>query len=205
MSLMQDYEKIGGDILKDVLKNPPKQDRDTVYYFSHERRVENAPEEVQDFINRKVKTPKVFAPFMTSLRSFTPIMPSGKANLVMLGGIAVLFAVIIIINLVINRQTQYTLEGNTISASAIRYEGKTFIVIKKQAETADAYTGAVEMAVSRQKPASADAASPIHTSRLYFLPEKNEEFRVSAPEEIENLLIFMRAAEEQVAIQITAD
>ncbi|MDR2782374.1 MAG: hypothetical protein LBB48_00775 [Treponema sp.] len=190
MAKLRDSEEIGKNILADVIKNPPIQDRETVFRYSHECRLEKAPHAVQDFNKSKGKHLSVFAPLM-----------GNRANATLLIMIFVFCVFLSIINRVASDKNAYKLDGNAITVSAMRYEGNTFVVIKKQAKKADAYTGAVDVAVSPEERSSSLEEPPIFTSRFYFMPEENEEFRISAPQEIEHVLILMRTEAEQVVIR----
>jgi hypothetical protein len=194
MAKLRDSEEIGKNILADVIKNPPIQDRETVFHYSHERRLEKTPRTVRDFNQTKGKRPAVFAR-----------LTGNRTNATLLIMIFVFCVFLSIINRVVSDKNVYKLEGNSLAVSAMRYEGNTFVVIKKQAEKADAYTGAVDVAVSPEKRSSSSEESPIFTSRIYFMPEANEEFRISAPLEIEYALILMQTETERVVIKIKAE
>ncbi|MDR1218354.1 MAG: hypothetical protein LBK73_01955 [Treponema sp.] len=190
MAKLRDSEEIGKNILADVIKNPPIQDRETVFRYSHERRLEKAPRTVRNFNQTKGNRPAVFAR-----------LTGNRTNATLLIMIFVFCVFLSIINRMVSDKNVYKLEGNSLAVSAMRYEGNTFVVIKKQAETADAYTGAVDVAVSPEKRSSSSEESPIFTSRIYFMPEANEEFRISAPLEIEYALILMQTETERVVIK----
>jgi hypothetical protein len=197
MAKLHNSEEIGKTILADVIKNPPIQDREAVFRYSQERRLEKAPRAVRDFNKNKGKRPTVFA-----------TLTGNKANATLLITIFVFCAFLSIISRALSDKNVYKLEGNSITVSAARYEGNTFVVVKKQAEKADAYTGAVDVAISPEKrnhsPSDAETSGeepPIFTSRLYFMPEAYEEFRISAPLEIEYALILMQTETERVVIK----
>ncbi|MDR2792581.1 MAG: hypothetical protein LBB61_02795 [Treponema sp.] len=199
MAKLHNPEEIGKNILADAIKNPPVADREVVFRYSHERRLEKAPRSVQDFNKSKGKRPAVFA-----------TLTGSRSNIVLLMTILVFCALVSIITRLISDKNAYKLDGNAVTVSAMRYEGNTFVVIKKQAEKADAYTGAVDIAISSEKRASSSSAEsgetpPIFTSRFYFMPDENEEFRISAPLEIEHVLILMQTETEQVVIKTKAE
>ncbi|MDR0557132.1 MAG: hypothetical protein LBG43_04595 [Treponema sp.] len=201
MAKLRDSEEIGKNILADVIKNPPIQDRAPVFRYSHERRLEKAPRVIRDFNQNKGKRPAVFARFT-----------GNRANASLLIMIFALCVFISIISRVVSDKNVYKLEGNAITVSAMRYEGNTFVVVKKQAEKADAYTGAVDVAISPEKRNNSfsgartpDGEPPIFTNRIYFMPEAYEEFRISAPLEIEYALILMQTETERVVIKTKTD
>jgi hypothetical protein len=196
MAKLRDSEEIGKNILADVIRNPPIQDRETVFRYSHERRLEKASRAVKDFNKGKGKRPAVFAPLM-----------GNRANVTLLIMILAFCVFLSIINRAAPGKNVYKLEGNAITVSVTRHEGNTFVVVKKQAEKADAYTGAVDIAVSPEKRNASSGVKtsgeepPIFTSRLYFMPEAYEEFRISAPLEIEYALILIQTETGRVVIR----
>jgi hypothetical protein len=200
MAKLHNSEEIGKNILADAIKNPPIQDRETVFRYSHEHRLEKAPRAVQNFSTGKGKRPFIFAP-----------LAGNRANVTLLIMIFAFCVFLSIISRVVSDRNVYKLEGNSITVSALRYEGNTFVVVKKQAEKADAYTGAVDIAISPEKRTSSSEANmsdgepPIFTSRFYFMPEAYEEFRVSTPIEIEHALILMQTETERVVIKTKAE
>jgi hypothetical protein len=186
-------EKRGKNILADVIRDPPRKDRDDVFYFSHERRLEKASQTVKDFNSRKsAKRPGIFAVF-TGNRSHTIL-------LVTIAGLCVFISVIAKLSA---NQNVYKLDGNSIAVSALRYEGKTFIALKKNAG-AGAYTGAVDVAVSpdKKKPPGDPA---VFTERVYFMPEDYEEFRIAVPMEIEYIIILLQSENASAAIRLKAE
>ncbi|MDR2194962.1 MAG: hypothetical protein LBP19_10980 [Treponema sp.] len=200
MAKLRDPEETGKNILADVIKNPPIPDRDVVFRYSSTRRLERAPRSVQDLNKSRGERRGVFAA-LTGTRS----------NAILLITILVFCAFISIINRLLSDKNTYMLGGNSITVSALRHEGNTFIVIKKRVKQADAaYTGAVDVAVSPEKKTSSSRAESgeapaIFTSRLYFMPEENEEFRISVPLDIEHALILMQTETERVVIRTKAE
>jgi hypothetical protein len=103
----------------------------------------------------------------------------------------------------------------------MRYKGKTFVVIKKTAKKTDAYTGLVNVAISQDVAKAPKnktgagtsggvlgakrAAGPIFTEKIYFMPEASEDFRISVPVEIENLLLLLQADSESAVARVKAE
>lgn len=186
-------EKRGKDILADIIKNPPKKDRDEVFYFSRERRLEKASQTVRDFNSGKsAKRPGIFAVF-TGNRSYAILFIT----------IAGFCAFIAVIAKVSANQSVYKLDGNSITVSAFRYEGKTFVALKKSAGE-NAYTGAVNIAVSPDKKKT-EGDPAVFTERVYFMPEEREEFRMVIPMEIEYAIILLQNENASASMRIKSE
>jgi hypothetical protein len=98
----------------------------------------------------------------------------------------------------------YKLGGNKLAVSAMRYEGSTFVVLKK-AFSESAYTGPVDVAISPAvaKGGSSDP-SAVFTWRVYFTPD-DEEFPFSIPLEAQNLTALLITETESVSMKIKVE
>ncbi|MDR0644186.1 MAG: hypothetical protein LBG05_04625 [Treponema sp.] len=181
----------GKNILAEALKNPVASNRDIVFHYSRDHRMERASQDVNNLNDGVVRKPAVFGIF-TSTRSHGVLFIS----------IIVLCAFITIIA----RMTGgvYKLDGNNISVSAMRYEGATFVVFKKTFME-DAYTGPVDIAVSPSdaKGDSSDVSS-VFTWRVYFTPD-DEDFPVSIPLDARKLTALLRTETKSISMKIKVE
>jgi hypothetical protein len=106
------------------------------------------------------------------------------------------------------RDNRTVLGGNSLTFSALRFEGSTYLVIKKHSrEKPDAYTGIVDIAVSVYVKAREEYSGelPLTNQSVFFSPEPEEEYRIALPFEVPELLILMRAGAEYLTVRVTAE
>jgi hypothetical protein len=188
----------GKQILSDAIKNPPQTNYEVEFRYSHERRLERASKTVKEFNAEGVKRPSILGS-LTATRSHKMLLVS----------ILVLCVAISVITKVINNRDASNIGGNGLAISAMRYEGKTFVVIKKTAKKTAAYTGLVNVAISqdaaKDKVGAKGVPETIFTEKVYFMPEATEDFRISVPVEIENLLLLLQAESESAVVRVKAE
>jgi hypothetical protein len=191
----------GKQILSDALKAPPQVNYEVEFRYSHERRLERASKTVQEFNTQGIKRSSILGS-LTATRSHKMLLIS----------IVVLCVAISVITKIINNKDASDIGGNGLAISAMRYEGKTFVVIKKTAKKTGAYTGLVDVAISqdaakaaKDKTGAKRAAGSIFTEKIYFMPEASEDFRISVPVEIENLLLLLQAESESAVARVKAE
>jgi hypothetical protein len=100
-----------------------------------------------------------------------------------------------------------TLGGNTLTLSALRFQGQTYLVLKKTCQEDDrAYTGAVDVAVSIPLSGKeGEEDPPIDARRIFFSLKPEEEFRFSVPFEAPELLLLVQSETEQKTLRVKAD
>jgi hypothetical protein len=180
----------GKNILAEALKNPVVSKADATFHYSRNHRLERASRDVEDLNGGTVRKPSVFGIFRSS-----------RSHGVLFISIIVLCAFITIIAR-LNGGSVYKLGGNKLTASAMRYEGSTFIVFKKTF-TEGAYTGPVDIAVS--PPITEGSSAPaVFTWRVYFTPE-DEDFPFSIPLTTQSLTALLRTETENVGMTIKAE
>jgi hypothetical protein len=99
------------------------------------------------------------------------------------------------------------LGGNTLALSAMRFQGTTYLVIKKTCKEDDrVYTGAVDVAVSVVRSGAENSESPpIAARRIFFTLKPEEEFRFSVPFEAPELLIVVQTETELKTFKVRAE
>ncbi|MDR0569589.1 MAG: hypothetical protein LBG87_10345 [Spirochaetaceae bacterium] len=168
-------------------------DRDLVFHYSRERRLEKASPELRALNERGPQKRTSLLGSLTSTRSHTMMLIS-----IVILGVAISF-------LAASKREKpgAKLGGSVISASAERLEGTTYLTIAKTVKPdgqKPAYTGAVDMviqpAVSAAKDASPLESQPIASHRLFFTAKAKEEFGVSIPFEADSLVVIMQTQED---------
>jgi hypothetical protein len=181
---------------------PEKQtpERDTVFYYSRARRLERASETVRAMNeDAPPSRPSLFKPLVAT-----------KAHRLLLGSIIFIVIAFVIISFLASPDDgSKTLGGNTIALSALRFQGTTYLVIKKSmAEKDGAYTGTVDLAVSAAlspEDEKKGAQAPISTHRIFFSLEPEEEYRLSLPFEASRLIILMQGGEEIIRLSVQVE
>ncbi|GHV78561.1 hypothetical protein AGMMS49944_03520 [Spirochaetia bacterium] len=189
----------------------PEPDRDLVFYYNRERRLERSSPAV-----RALNSPEPMAK-----GGFIRSLTSTKSNLLLLISILIIMAFIMVYSAILGGDVRGTLRsrkgplitmgGNTLRISAEREgmgsEGESFVVINKRiAPKEDApYIGEVLVAVSpvlRQAETRAPSNIPVFTDRLFFTLEQEEEYRLALPFTAENYLLLFQVGEERVTARV---
>jgi hypothetical protein len=170
-------------------------DRELVFYYNRERRLERASPAVRAL---NEPGPPVKGGIIRSLTATKPLL--------------LLFISIIIIMVMIflysltsaPRGGGLTLEGNSLKISAGRSQDTTFMVITKNIlKGEDPYIGEVYVAVSPLIKGAKDPADiPVFTERVFFTLEAEEEYRLSLPFGAEELLILLQVGAQRATVRV---
>jgi hypothetical protein len=168
-------------------------DRDPVFYYSRSRRLERASEAV-----RAINDPSV--PKWSAIKN-------PRARLLSLIFLALMIFIVGIISFVWSpADNAKNLGGNTVAVSALTFQGAAYLVIKKSvAEKDGAYTGTVDLAVSRELSPEEEkngVEAPIVTHRIFFSLEPEEEYRFSVPFEADRLVILMQGGKDMISLSV---
>jgi hypothetical protein len=164
------------------------------FRYSRERRLANAPKSVQELYTA--------APVRFSL--LRPLIAS-KPRAAMFASIVLLCIAILVISLVGYADDAYTLGGNRVLVQAVKYEGAIIVILKKTIKNANqAYTGAVDLAVSPAVPEGAEDY-PIFVHRVFFSYQDEEEYRFSVPFDSTELVLVFQYEENTLAVKIKAE
>jgi hypothetical protein len=175
-------------------ETPPEPDRDLVFYYNRERRLERASPEVRAMNEGK---PLSRGGFVRSLTSTKPHR--------------ILFVTILIISVWILIFSSLprgglTLGGNALTLSA-RGGAEPFIVVVKRSGGEAPYTGVVYVGVSPflRSPGNRDPADiPVFTDRIFFTLAEEEEYRLDLPFSAEQYLLLFQAGEERASVRVRA-
>jgi hypothetical protein len=159
-------------------------DRDLVFHYSRERRLERASPAVRALYENP------------GGRGGGGLIRALKANP---SGKWVFFSILIVaafmfLYTTLNRQEKgRILEGNSLEASAITVSGGTLVLLRKKAAGSDYYTGPVELAFSVFRSGKNGEIPPIEARQIVFSPEKEEEFQFSLPIRAETFILVIQA------------
>jgi hypothetical protein len=173
------------------------------FHYSREHRLEKAPQPVRDLYREEAP------PRFNLLR---PLIGS-RPRAMMFGSIAFICVVILFLSVFGNPGGAYSLAGNTISAQARKYEGALIVTLKKRAAKGaffsggDAYTGAVDVAVSPALRAGAPNGEagdtmPVFFHRVFFSLEQAEEYRFSVPFDCDELAMVLQTETHTLSLTI---
>jgi hypothetical protein len=177
----------------------PVPERETVFYYNRERRLEKAPPAVQALYTAAPPRGGLIRPLVAT-----------KGNRIIFTSIVIMLGLILVYSFFLAPNgNRAELGGNRISATAFRYPGDgekagvSYIALRKEAQHERAYTGSVELAVSIPG-ASLEAGDepPIAVNQVFFSLESPEEFRFSVPFEAAELIILIQAGEEMRSLRI---
>ncbi|MDR3168120.1 MAG: hypothetical protein LBT93_09255 [Treponema sp.] len=175
----------------------PPDNQEVVYHYSRARRLARASETVRALND---ETP---APRPNLFRTLTATKP-----LVFLFISIVMMVVFIsLISLMTASERVITLGGNTLTVDALRFQGLTYLAIKKTCKKDDqVYTGAVDVAVSPVLSGEGTGESPpISGRRIFFSLNSEEEFRFSLPFEATELLILIQTERDRKSFKIKVE
>jgi hypothetical protein len=191
-------------------KNPSPQDKfeepagkktaeqELVFYYSRTRRLERASPAVRALNDTTpVKPPSIFKT-LTATKPLTLLFMS----------IVIIVVILFIASFFSSQESRPILGGNFLAFSAIRFEGSSYIVIKRTvSEKKEPYTGIVDMVISIYKNAGEESPDdpPITNRRIFFSPEPEEEYRFTLPFEARELFFIMRAGEEYLSVRVKTE
>ena len=168
-----------------------KAGKDSLYfYYNRDERLAKASDRVRALYEN---TPRRAFSLLTSLTDSKPK--------------AALFISIIVMCLMILFVTYLapgsgtSLAGNRVTAQAMRFNGSSFIVLKKEMTGKRAWLGAVDVAVSN--PDSPETRT--FSRQIVFTSEKTEEFRWFVPFESRELFFFLQCGTETISFRVFSE
>ncbi|MCL2441846.1 MAG: hypothetical protein FWD13_00055 [Treponema sp.] len=159
------------------------------FYYSRERRLENAPKEVQDLYKEQKKSR--FSIFGT--------LVADRPRRILFVIIVILCAAIITLTITGYLDPSHTLDGNKIVLSAINVSGETYIKITKTARNDKAYAGAIDIVVSSLKP---NEQNDVFAHRIFFTMEKEEVYSFKVPYNEPELLMVLQNEKNTLQLKI---
>jgi hypothetical protein len=173
-------------------------DRELVFYYNRERRLERASPEVRAINEGR---PLVKGGFVRSLTSTKP-------HLILFVSIVLISVWVLVFSSLSNSRSRTTLGGNALQISAGAGAGP-FVLVKKSivSDGEEPYTGVVYVGVSpfiRASEKRDPADIPVFTDQLYFTLEDEEEYRLDLPFSAASYLLLFQAGEQQAVIRVRA-
>jgi len=170
-----------------------ERDDSIVYHYSRERRLENAPKEVQDLYKEK----------KTSRFGFLGVLIADKPRRLLFIVIILLCIAVFMLSRLGYFDTTHILEGNKIEINGTIFEGSTILVLRKNVKNEKAYTGAVDIAVS--VPALPEEENyPVFYHRIFFTKENDEIYRFVVPFDDPELLMVLQNERASLQIKINS-
>jgi hypothetical protein len=177
---------------------PPEPDRELVFYYNRERRLERASPEVRA-MNEGIPLAK---------GGFVRSLTSTKPHKILFVTILVVSVWILIFSSITGSRGSLTLGGNTLSLSA-GGGAEPFIVVTKSVASGieEPYVGPVRVGVSPYLKAAAKmnpADIPVFMDQLFFTLEAEESYRLNLPFSAESYLLLFQAGEQQISARVKA-
>jgi hypothetical protein len=172
---------------------------DLIFYYNREHRLAKAPKDVQDLYKDK----------KNNSSGFFRVLVADKHRKLLFFSIVLICAVIWILGLLGYFDKSYTLEGNKIIISPTVFEGTTLIVLNKTIKNKNAYTGAVDIAVSvpitvqNDDPSQTENSFPVFYHRIFFSLDKEEQYSFAVPFESEELLFVIQTEKYSLKLRLT--
>jgi hypothetical protein len=178
-----------------------------VFYYSREKHRAHGARALRDF-NK---------PAQNSRFGFFRPLVAHPVQRRLFSSILFMAALIALISVVTKQTSTIKLGRNTITATARRDNGSTYITFTKTFKNVNGvYTGAVDVAagiVARpqattrksllpQNEQRVDADHPIIADRIYFTLEPQEIYELTLPYEASDLLIFMQTETERTTFRV---
>ena len=168
------------------------------FYYNREHRLAKAPKDVQDLYKEK-----------KSMRfGFLGILVADPPRKIMFFTIILMCLLIWLLSFLGFITSPFNLDGNLVSISASFYEDTTIVVINKKLKGMNAYTGAVDIAISVPlSAAQEDAAAqdennlPVFYHRIFFSLDKEEHYTVVVPFESPELLIVLQTEKKSIKVK----
>jgi hypothetical protein len=183
----------------------PKNDTPLVFHYSREHRMRRASEAVRK-LNADIawKRPNLF-------QSLTATKPLALLFLgIIMLGLTATFTVYLL-----PKDHTAVLEGNSLSVSAFKFQGSTYLSIKKNAGSGARYAGPVGVAVTpwlikkdgtgMVPPAGSasgtSAGLPVSAHKIVFSQDREEDFRLAVPFEAPGLIVLVQIGQTRVTMK----
>jgi hypothetical protein len=161
------------------------------FHYSRERRLEKAPQAVRDMYDESKKNNR---------SGLIRVLIADKPRAMIFFTIMIMMAVILILSLLNYTDSSYSLNGNKLEITGIKFEGMTIMAIKKiRKNTGIAYSGAVDIAVS---PVAQEVEEiPVFYHRIFFSMENEEDYRFTLPYESPEILLVLQTEKNTLNIR----
>jgi len=188
------------------LSNQHIDEKNLVFHYSREHRLEKAPQAVRDMYSKSRQ------PYRFNL--IKPLI-STRPLAIMFGSIIIICIVILVISALGLAGSSYNLDGNRVSLQAIQYENATIVAVKKTIpkdivsrflSAAAPYTGAVDIAVQPIIKTGADQnQQAVFYHKIFFTFEPEEIYRFSVPFDAKELAVVFKTEQKTLGVTVKAD
>ena len=172
-------------------KPDDKTEKDIVFYYSREHRLNRAPAAVRALHDGKPNRASFFG---------------NKGNVVIFMSIIVIYVMIGISSLLNPKVTSTKLGANTLSLTVVREEGALGLRIQKTVpKSGEFYMGAVDISVSPVIKKSGEGEGevpPVFGHRIFFRPTDTESFFISLPFDGDAFYVFLSTDDEQKVVRV---
>jgi len=157
----------------------PKEE-ELVFYYNRERRLAKAPQSVRDLYTAQ-KRPR--------FNLLKPLV-ADKPRAILFFTILIICIFIVVLSILGFFDSSYTLEGNKIVINETVYDGTTIVDLSKKAKNKEAYSGAVDIAVTAA--VQPDEETPQFYHRVFFTLTPEEDYRFVVPFSYSELLMLVQ-------------
>jgi hypothetical protein len=163
-------------------------DRDIIYYYSREHRLDKASRAVRDFNDGS-----------TGRQGFIKTFVGNKGNVFMLITIVMMSILIFIFNANSrSAETSLTLGNNSVIISVVEEESILVLSVTKTIpDRKNVYTGAIDIAVSPVLPEGEDVH--VFTHRIFFSMNSPETYHIVLPFESARIMVILQTEYETIA------
>jgi hypothetical protein len=163
-------------------------DRDIIYYYSREHRLDKASKAVRDFNEGSA-----------GRQGFIKTFVKNKGNVLVLFTIVMISVMIMIYNFTSgSAETSLTLGNNSVTISIVEEESVLVLsIVKTVPGGKDVYTGAIDIAVSPVLPEGEGIPALIH--RIFFSLNTPETYYIVLPFEAARIMVILQTEYETVA------
>ena len=178
-------------------------EEELVFYYNREHRLAKAPKHVRELYEEK-------KPNRFGWLGFVGILVADTPRKIMFFTIILMCVLIWLFSFFGFIDSPFNLDGNLVKVSAAVYEDSTILLINKRVKAHNAYTGAVDAAISVPVAVSDDDQGLIETPtiflhRVYFTSEKHERYSIAVPFDSPELLVVLQTEKKQIKVKINVD
>ena len=159
-----------------------------IFHYSRERRLANAPSVVQNLYKEQKK----------SRFGLIGVLIADRPRRILFFMIVFLCLLLLVLSGFGFFDNSHELDGNKIEITGVIFNGNTIINFNKTIKNRDAYTGAVNIAVTPMVSGS-DEQYNVYTHTVFFTLENKEQYRFAVPFDSPELGIVLQS--EKSALQ----
>jgi hypothetical protein len=172
------------------MENKDRPVEDLVFRYSREDRLKRSSEAVR----------KLNDPALRKRPSLIQTLVPNRASAFLLLGIFMLASTVVVTRLLVPPRNKADVAGNRLTLTAFRFQGGTYLALKKHVFTEKAYQGPVDVVVT-----GGDKREAISTRRIVFAPAVEEDFRFAVDGEHEMIEAAVSAGPSRAILKTETD